>query len=711
MKKSITLLLLVACCIYTKAQPITIHADAVSATSEFLGLSQPLRNLPEVPVTAEMLAAPHVIRDNPSLERPMPSINLNALPQGADPARQQNYTPTTSATVLSNWTGLQASVEPSDNTIAIGPNHVFQMTNNNNSTYIRIWDKAGNLLVTSKLVSSLDGNIKDCGDPNVIYDAQADRYIMLVLNSCSFSNKKLVVLMSQTNDPTGAYYVYTVSSNNGFPDYPKISSWGNSYFITINGNSPTIFALNRNKMISGKNLGTIQTFNLSSFPKIGFQAASPVHIVGTSKPPSNEPAVCVRVADDAWGSTIGPDHLELFLLSINWQNSALSTITGPVDLNTIPYDSKLCSFSTESCIPQPSGSKLDPLSNIVMDKVQYRKFSDHEAIVASHVCNADGNGTAGIRWYELRRDASGNWFIYQQGTYQPNTTNRWMSSISLNGDGSIALGYNLSSTSVFPSGGFTGRAACDPLNSMTVAENVVAVGAASNSSNRYGDYNGMMADLTDNSFWLTTQYNPTSSWATNVCHFTVTSCSGPVAPANIVANNITNNSIELTWTGQETPDYIVRYREAGTEEWNVAGNSNMTNFIVNELKPGTQYEFSVAGIDKDRNVLTSEKVSATTLINAVSREQSIVAGSIYGLSIAPVPASNQIQITFNSQVQSPAHIQIFNLNGQEVFSANIGANYGVNTTTADVHTLQNGYYLLKLSTDQSVNVERMVIQR
>ena len=152
MKKSITLLLLVACWFYTKAQPITIHADAISATSEFLGLSQPLRDLPEVPVTPEMLAAPHVIRDNPSLERPMPSINLNALPQGADPARQQNYTPTTSATVLSNWAGLQASVEPSDNTIAIGPNHVFQMTNNNKSTYIRIWDKAGNLLVASKLV-------------------------------------------------------------------------------------------------------------------------------------------------------------------------------------------------------------------------------------------------------------------------------------------------------------------------------------------------------------------------------------------------------------------------------------------------------------------------------------------------------------------------------------------------------------------------------
>ncbi len=89
--------------------------------------------------------------------------------------------------------------------------------------------------------------------------------------------------------------------------------------------------------------------------------------------------------------------------------------------------------------------------------------------------------------------------------------------------------------------------------------------------------------------------------------------------------------------------------------------------------------------------------------------QSLLSKTIWSLSIAPVPASDQIQITFNSQVQSPAHTQILNLNGQEVFSANIGANCGANTTTTDVHTLQNGYYLLKLSTDQSVTVERLAI--
>ena len=66
-------------------------------------------------------------------------------------------------------------------------------------------------------------------------------------------------------------------------------------------------------MINGKNLGTIQTFKLSRFPKIGFQAASPVQITGTTAPPNGESAVCIRVADDAWGANGEPDHLEIFL--------------------------------------------------------------------------------------------------------------------------------------------------------------------------------------------------------------------------------------------------------------------------------------------------------------------------------------------------------------------------------------------------------------
>src|SRR4030095_5433158 len=258
--------------------------------------------------------------------------------------------------------------------------------------------------------------------------------VMLVLYS--FSASKLVVCVSTTSDPTGAYYVYSFTTTGGYPDYPKIGVWGNSYFITTNSNSPSIFALRRNTMLNGTGTGTVQKFTLTGFPSIGFEAASPITRTGSLAPPAGSQAMVIRVADDAWGGSVGSDHLELFKMSINWNNPNNSTISGPFNLPILPFNSYLCGFNSLSCIPQPGTStKLDPLGNIVMDKVQYRNMGTYESIVCSNVCNADGKGTAGVRWYELRKNAGGDWFIYQESTYSPGSDGRFMSSITINQKG------------------------------------------------------------------------------------------------------------------------------------------------------------------------------------------------------------------------------------------------------------------------------------
>ena len=45
------------------------------------------------------------------------------------------------------------------------------------------------------------------------------------------------------------------------------------------------------------------------------------------------------------------------------------------------------------------------------------------------------NSVAGIRWFELRRTQPGNWSIFQQSTYQPDTTWRWMGGIASDNQG------------------------------------------------------------------------------------------------------------------------------------------------------------------------------------------------------------------------------------------------------------------------------------
>jgi hypothetical protein len=619
MRKTLLILLCFFSAPSISAQVTTLH-NFEFTTVKLEKITPPLRDLPGTVVDPADINH-RVERENPSLEHFMPYVNKHALPVGADPALQKEKTirdSSTSINILSNWEGLSANVDPSDNCLAVGPDHVFQLTNNSTSTFMRIWDKSGNLLVNNTKVQTLSG-VNDCGDPNIIYDEQADRYIFLVLYSCSGNNKKLLLCASQTGDPTGAYYVYTIEANNGFPDYPKIAVWGNSYFITTNSNSPTIWALNRTEILDGTSLGTVQKFPLSSFPSIGFQSASPVSFSGITDIPADEPAIMLRVADDAWGGNIDSDHLEIFTLEINWLDSTLSAISGPFDLATLDYNSYLCGFNSLNCIPQPnSNKKLDPLGNIIMDKVRYRNFSDYETIVCTHVVNADGDGKAGVRWYELRRENGGLWHTYQESTFSPDSVNRWMSSIAINEQGTIALGYNVASGTTYPGSRITGRGICDEVNMMTAEETVSIDGLASSNSNRYGDYNGMVADPSDGSFWFTSQYNPTGSWSTNVTHFTITPC---------IATQVTD---------------------------------------------------------------------AASLLPQVT--------------VVPVPAADQIEISVQGDHGEVMPIQIVDLAGKVRLSQTINHVAGISKTVVDVHHLENGFYLLKVKTTQGMSVQRIIVE-
>ena len=100
--------------------------------------------------------------------------------------------------------------------------------------------------------------------------------------------------------------------------------------------------------------------------------------------------------------------------------------------------------------------KLDALGDRLMYRLAYRNFGDHESLVVTHSVTA--GSSVGMRWYEIRNPA-GTPTVYQQGTYAPDSAYRWMGSIAMNKSGDIALGYSVSSSSIFPSIRYTGRLA------------------------------------------------------------------------------------------------------------------------------------------------------------------------------------------------------------------------------------------------------------
>ena len=447
-------------------------------------------------------------------------VDFSALPVKNDLQVQKSYPAfNTNKSLSLDFDGIgPTNVDPADPSIAVGPDHVVQMVNAPSGAKIKVWNKDGSVLWNESYFDAITG-INGAGDPIVLYDERADRWLLTEFSSIGF---KLVVAVSVSPDPLGSYHIYSFDTPD-FPDYPKYGIWSNAYFITTNEDGESgVYALDRTKMLAGDPNVTAQRFTIPEFPTINFQAATPVGMVGTNLPAS-ETGLIMRMADDAWSTAIPHDRLEIWEFNVDFENENNTTLTGPITLNTEPFDSHLCGYTSYSCIEQPeSVLDLDPLREVLMNKVAYRNFDSYESIVCSHVTDVDGNDRAGIRWYELRNEGAG-WFIYQQSTYAPDYDNasRWMSSMNINEDGTIGLAFNISSSSIYPSIRYTGRTECDPINMMTYPETTIKDGTSKNNSTRWGDYTCLDVDPIDGTFWFTAGYAVNTSWDTHIGKFNI----------------------------------------------------------------------------------------------------------------------------------------------------------------------------------------------
>jgi hypothetical protein len=415
-------------------------------------------------------------------------------------------------------------VAPPDPVGDVGPNHYVEMIN----LVFGVYDKQGNRLTGPTKLGDLWAGfaIDDCtdasGDPIVLYDQLEDRWLL-----SQFTTRGPIyyncVAISQTGDPTGAYYRYAFSAGEFFPDYPKYGVWSNSYLLTSRDFGPTVeygisvYALEKNKMINGNPNPKIVKFFLDSdvvpIYLIG-DGLLPADIDGTRRPINGAPAVIVGTMDDGGPYGAPFDALNVYTLSVKWQANPVASFNLATQLPVASFDSIFPCTGPQgrNCIPQPGTAvKLDILSYRQRPtwRLAYRNFGMYEALVTNQSVEALP-GVAGVRWYEIRR-TNGQFSVYQQGTYSPNDgVHRWMGSIAMDKKGDMALGYSVSNaTDVFPGVRYTGRLNGDALGEMTLGEGVIINGTGSQltTSSRWGDYTSMNIDPTDDcTFWYVNEY-------------------------------------------------------------------------------------------------------------------------------------------------------------------------------------------------------------
>jgi hypothetical protein len=404
------------------------------------------------------------------------------------------------------------------------------------------------------------------GDPVVLYDQIAKRWIISQFAGTSIPTDECVAV-STTSDATGTWYRYAFHIGSNFIDYPKLSVWPDAYYMSINvfnstGTAylgPQAVAFNRAQMIVGTTPASFIVMPIlgSSFPPM-----LPADLDGPTLPSASAPNSYVL-----WPNT-NTYRVYHFKVGVPFGSSPTFTLfASPASTGF----TQLCP-GTRACVPQlGTTDKLDALADRPMFRLAYRKFADHESLVGNFTVSS--GGVAGLRWFELRGVTAGPVTVYQQSTYQPDTTWRWMGSAAMDGHGHMAIGFSASSATIHPQLRYAGRFATDPLNTLAQGEAHLfdGNGSQTGSFNRWGDYSDMTVDpVDDTTLWYTNEYYDTVSgfnWRTRIGKFQLAPVVYTIYTTQVPASTVSGAAEVGTQFTSSLSGYInkLRYWQASGE--------------------------------------------------------------------------------------------------------------------------------------------------
>jgi len=459
-------------------------------------------------------------------------------------------------------------VRPPDPVGDVGPNHYIHAVQGPlGKSEFTIYEKDGDVAVGPVEMEEIAaGSGLSCdghgfGTPRVLYDRAADKWLMAeIAYNDATSVSSMCVYISQSGDPEGAWWVYEFTTGTK-PDLAHYGVWPDAYYVTSSeGNPQPVYALERSQMLIGDPSPGFQTLTVPGFTAYAVQALTPADVDSAVLPPAGSPGIAVRHNDDEahrpGSSNLDQDYIDIFEVVIDWGDPANSKVrdVGPIPISE--FESKFYDYIATEAIPQPgTEQRLDPMRELVMHRLAYRRLAEVETLVGNFVTNVAVDPavsvTAAVRWFELRRPLSppdSPWSLYQEGTEgSAPGDNRWLGAVAMDQVGNIALGYSFThASSVYPSLFYTGSTAGPPLGDMDQYEYVAGLGSSPQTGTEaWGYYGAMSVDPVDDcTFWFTGEYmDGDGEWATPVVAFSfdnpsavnVTPDGSPLSPLEVCA--------------------------------------------------------------------------------------------------------------------------------------------------------------------------------
>jgi hypothetical protein len=433
-----------------------------------------------------------------------------------------------------NFTGSQGTAtlrNPSDNSLAVGPNHIVQIVNSR----FAVFDRTGKSLYgpapTNSIFKGFGGQCESqiSGDAVVRYDQLARRwlYVLPVFRRPPGEAEgpySMCYAVSQGPNPMGPYYRYEFKRPL-FPDYPRPAIWPDGYYLPTSTGDEVIqkhaCIADRAKML----LGLPATEQCVIVDGVNF--LNNADLDGHALPPPGSPNILLAAGGSQLKGKFDDDGIYAYKLHVDWNDKTKTKLDGPTKLEVAPYN-YLCNGQLTSCVPQPDTTRrLDAQGDKIMSRVIYRRSGRRESIYALHSIDTKAGG-GGVRWYEFRLDGKRDLHLFQQGTYAPDHFYRWMGSLAVDKKGNLGIGYSFGGAPNFPGQRFAGRLAHDPKGTLTFHESVIAEGAASQTTTlRWEDYTTTAMDPTDDcTIWYVGDYLKAgaNAYSTRIAAFRFPGC-------------------------------------------------------------------------------------------------------------------------------------------------------------------------------------------
>ncbi len=482
--------------------------------------------------------------------------------------------------------GDNNTLTPPDTDGCVGPTNVVTMLN----TQVRIQDRLGRTNSTVTLsnwwATKISGVVFPF-DPRILYDPLSKRWIATAAaNPPPLGNSAILIAISQTSDPTAAWYPFgfLVDTNNvAWADFPttgfnkdKITvSWN---YLDISDNSPNgvgVFVFDKTNLSAGTAIGDsfYQPYNPSPGVTNGLDVT---------------PAVSYNTNDATFW---------LLQTFIDNQNStgylAMYSITGAIGsevlrrLNTYPSAPGWAgSAAVANLAPQLGASVNVNMGDARLSQVVYR----NDSLWCAHTIFLPTNSPtrSSVQWWQIRTNGT----IVQHGLIDDTNGVYFYGypSVAVNKFGDALIGYSRFSTNEYPRANYSFHALNDP-SSMLESEYLFEAGVSpywkiplSDTRNRWGDYSMTWVDpVNDADFWTVQEYaaqysgtltNGSGRWGVWWANLQVT----------VAANDFFTNATTLTGQqGSIAGNNIRATKEPG--EPNIGGNAGGASVWYNWTAP------------------------------------------------------------------------------------------------------------------------------